>query len=69
MYLAASQTGVSDNGTLCDGNLEFMARKSVHPNSRVNGKILEEPSLTDLQILNTSKEDPLIGTIYLGSLQ
>lgn len=54
-----SQTGVGDNGTFCDGNLQFMARKSVHPSSRVNGEIFEEPPLTDLQILNTSKEDPL----------
>ena len=69
MYLAGSQTGVGDNGTFCDGNLEFMARKSVHPSSWVNGEILEEPPLTDLQILSTSKEDPLTGTIYLGSLQ
>ena len=56
-----SQTGVGDNGTFRDGNLEFMARKSVHPSSRVNGEILEEPPLTDLQILNTRKEDPLTG--------
>lgn len=69
MYLAGCQTGVSDYGTLCDGNLEIMARKSVHPNCRVNRKILEERPLTDLQILNTSKEDLLTGTIHLGSLQ
>ena len=69
MYLVGSQTGVGDNGTFCDGNLEFMARKSVHPSRRVNGEILEEPPFTNLKFPNTSKEEPLAGTMYLESLQ
>lgn len=46
-----------------------MAGSSVYPGSLVNVEILEEPPLTNLQILNTSKEEPLTGTMYVPSLQ
>ncbi|KAL0655740.1 hypothetical protein Bca4012_076324 [Brassica carinata] len=69
MYLAGSPNGIGDNGIPCDGHLVFMAGWSVHPGSWVKREILKEHPLTNMQFLNTSKEDPLTGTMYFGSLQ
>ncbi|CAF2268672.1 unnamed protein product [Brassica rapa] len=68
-YPKGSQKGIGDNRIACDGDLESMAGSSVYPGSLVNVEILEEPPLTNLQILNTSKEEPLTGTMYVHSLQ
>lgn len=46
-----------------------MAGWSIHHGICVNREVLEEPPLTNLQFINTIKEDPITGTMYLGSLQ
>ena len=46
-----------------------MTRCSVLPGSWVKREILEEPPFTNLKFPNTSKEEPLAGTMYLESLQ
>lgn len=61
--------GLADSGIAYDGHLESMTRCSVLLGSWVKSEILEEPPFTNLKFPNTSKEEPLAGTMYLESLQ